>query len=185
MPTKICKRCGEPFLAKKNNILYCDKCLDYMSTRRGTKRPRCQKCGEPFFPPVNYKAGTLCGVCRQEERTKAAQTRGNKRKEKVCMRCGKIYIAPTGAGSGTNKYCQDCGEYVMAHRYESCLLTVTCEACGVKYATDADTPRTVCAACRAKETGRKCKSLAEVSREARAHGMTYGQYMAAVKEGRV
>ena len=115
----------------------------------------CKYCGKLFertHASQKY-CSTECSTIANRERTNKNRKKYQKSKEteKVCPYCGKTFIQ---VGS-FRKYCsQECFNIVNKMN--------TKPACEEKK----------------KRTRKKTNSLREMAREARKHGMTYGQYVA-------
>ena len=104
-------------------------------------------------------------------------------KEKKCPECGKMFETE---GKSRKTYCSvECREKHYA-KTKKPKLYYQCEYCGKVYEQGSTNPycsdacKNMYSSGRAKNTGRKNKALSivDISKLAKAEGMTYGQYVA-------
>lgn len=103
-------------------------------------------------------------------------------KEKKCPVCGKIFGTE---GKARKTYCSvECREKHYA-KVKKSKLYFQCEYCGTPFKEGSTNPycsdecQNMYSSGRVKNTGRKKKALSivDISKRAKAEGMTYGQYV--------
>lgn len=114
MMKRICPRCGDIFLAEKEQFL-CPACR-----YKAAHEPRlvdhvCKQCGKEFVGGPRASYCPKCREWRKAEASKRHKKNGTFRKigsTDLCENCGNPYIV----NSGLQRYCPECGKKLLAEK---------------------------------------------------------------------
>lgn len=117
---------------------------------------KCKYCGKPFKPisVVQEYCSKECRLIVNRERAKANQKkyREGSRTEKNCACCGNPFVVTTHSRIYCSEECYKSMKAILRKK---------------------DKPK--------KKSKKKVASLRDMAKEAREHGMTYGQYVAQIE----
>ena len=152
---KTCPACGVEFETDNDKKVYC--CVKCRRRAKYKPKPRvkeCPICGKVFSPEKN-SVKYCSDACRKIGYGRSKETNAVllKRETRLCPVCGGE-IPPPSANNKERKYCsRKCGK--KANRDKSLLLPAPQKP--------------------------KFKSIAEIDAEAKAAGMTFGEYVAKMR----
>lgn len=125
----------------------------------------CKWCGSSFKTYCDGKQKFCTKTCAAN-----ADAERRRQKKRVCVLCYKEFV-PT---SSRQAYCSDCQEGPLTRRAVKETVEL-CEKCG---AVLPEGRKGLCNQCRDNRAEISMKSISAVCREAKEHGMSYGEYIA-------
>lgn len=179
MSGKICAICGKSFTPKMVTQKVCgEECRMEYKRREARERGKlrehrehpeavCAICGKSFMQKnsVQKYCGPAC-LAEANKKRQRKRTQAKKTEERICPACGKSFVP----NSGKQKVCgYPCS--LLADRARRNKRTIEEQAAWEKAQAAQEKPKPAPAP-------RKLSPLAQTVAEARAHGLSYGQYTA-------
>lgn len=135
------------------------------SEKKRAVEKKCEWCGAMFKTFCDGKQKFCTKTCAGN-----ADSERRKAKKRVCVLCYKEFT-PT---CNRQAYCSDCQEGPLTRRAVKETVEL-CEKCG---AVLPEGRKGLCNSCRDNRADISMRSISAVCREAKEHGMSYGEYIA-------
>lgn len=174
--TVVCPTCGKEFEREYKQRRFCsDECARLSRTKAAeekrlnqpAKTKQCVFCGKPF---ASWGRKRYCSPeCRKADREQQKPVR----KQRACPICGKLFIGHSSKQVACSPECSSERERRRQRERSREAWKATAQ----------EKERARAAALQKPPTNKPVKSIAQILREARERGLSYGQYMLIV-EGR-